>query len=135
MMQRIPAIAVSIALGIGFGYACLGVLSIIGSRLLGMTTFGFRLWWLEVLVAVAAGFGAFLLFRRIETRQTDSPRSDRGERAILRLAYRNGNELTVEQITNATLLDQSAALEVLKQLEARGSAADLGGGRWRLVKH
>ena len=135
MMQRIPAIAVSVALGIGFGYATLGILSIIGSRLLGMTTFGYRLWWLEVLVAVAAGFGAFLLFRRIETRQTDSPRIDRGERAILRLAYRNGFELTLEQITSATLLDQSAALEVLRQLEARGSAMDLGGGRWRLVKN
>ena len=134
-MQRIPAIAVSIALGIGFGYACLGVLSIIGSKLLGMTTFGYRLWWLELLVAVAAGFGAYALFTRIETRQSDTPRSDRGERAILRLAYRNGYELTVEQITSGTLLDQSAALEVLRQLEARGSAADLGGGRWRLVKN
>lgn len=135
MMQRIPAIAVSVALGIGFGYACLGILSIIGSRVLGMTTFGYRLWWLELLVAVAAGIGAYALFTRIETRQTDTPRSDRGERAILRLAYRNGYELTVDQITSRTLLDQSAALEVLKQLEARGSAADLGGGRWRLVKN
>lgn len=135
MMQRIPAIAVSIALGIGFGYASLGVLSIIGSRVLGITTFGYRLWWLEVLVAIAAGFGAFSLFTRIETRQSSSPRLDRGERAIVRLAYRNGFELTLEQITNDTLLDHSAALEVLRQLEARGSAADLGGGRWRLVKY
>ena len=61
-MQRIPAISVSVALGIGFGYACLGVLSIIGSRVLGMTTFGYRLWWLEVLIALLAGFGAFALF-------------------------------------------------------------------------
>ena len=135
MMQRIPAIAVSVALGIGFGYACLGVLSIIGSRVLGMTTFGYRLWWLEVLIALLAGFGAFALFRRIETRQTASPRIDRGERAILRLAYRSGAELTVEQITSGTLLDQSAALAVLRQLEARGAATDLGGGRWRLVKN
>ena len=132
-MQRIPAIAVSIALGIGFGYACLGVLSIIGSKLLGMTTFGYRLWWLELLVALLAGFAAYALFTRIETRQSFNPRLDRGERAILRLAYRNGFELTVEQITSRTLLDHSAALEVLKQLEARGSAKDLGGGRWRLV--
>ena len=134
-MRRIPAIAVSVALGIGFGYACLGVLSIIGSRLLGMTTFGYRLWWLEVLVALAAGIGAFTLFTRIEVRQSSSPRLDRGERAILRLAYRNGYVLTMEQITSRTLLDQSAALEVLRQLEARGSAKDLGGGRWRLVKN
>ena len=100
-----------------------------------MTTFGYRLWWLEVLVALAAGFGAYALFTRIETRQADRPRIDRGERAILRLAYRNGYELTLEQITSRTLLDQEAALEVLRQLEARGSADDLGGGRWRLVKH
>ncbi len=133
--MKLPAFAVAVALGIGFGYATLGIVSIIGSKLLGMTTFGYRLWWLEVLVAVAAGFGAFALFRRIETRQSSSPRLDRGERAILRLAYRNGYELTLEQITNGTLLDQSAALEVLRQLEARGSAMDLGGGRWRLVKY
>ena len=130
-----PAIAVSVALGIGFGYATLGVLSIIGSRVLGMTTFGFRLWWLEVLVALLAGFAAFALFTRIESRQASSPRLDRGERAVLRLAYRSGMELSLEQITNGTLLDQSAALEVLKQLEARGAATDLGGGRWRLVKN
>lgn len=130
-----PALIVALALGIGFGYATLGVLSIIGSKLLGTTTFGYRLWWLEVLVALAAGIGAFALFARIQTRQSNSPRADRGERAILRLAYRNGFELTLEQITSGTLLDQSAALEVLKQLEARGSATDLGGGRWRLVKN
>ena len=134
-MQRIPAIAVSVALGIGFGYATLGILSIVGSRVLGMTTFGYRLWWLEVLVALAAGIGAFALFTRIQTQQSSSPRLDRGERAVLRLAYRNGRELTLEQITSRTLLDQSAALEVLKQLEARGAATDLGGGRWRLVKN
>lgn len=134
-MQRIPAIAVAVALGIGFGYATLGILSIIGSRVLGVTTFAYRLWWLEVLVATAACIGAFALFRRIEIRQTDSPRVDRGERAVMRLAYRSGVELTLEQITSATLLDHAATLVVLKQLEARGAATDLGGGRWRLVKN
>ena len=132
-MQRIPAIAVSVALGIGFGYATLGILSIIGSKLLGMTTFGYRLWWLEVLVALVSGIGAFALFTRIQARQTLSPRVDRGERAILRLAYRSGTELTLEQITSSTLLDGPAALAVLHQLEARGVATDLGSGRWRLV--
>ena len=134
-MTRIPAIAVSVALGIGFGYACLGILTILGSSVLGVTTLALRLWWLELAVALLAGFGAYRLFIALEARQVSAPRTDRGERALLRLAYRNGFELTLEQITTATLLDRSAALEVLRQLEARGAATDLGDGRWRLERH
>jgi hypothetical protein len=124
---KLPAIAVSLVLGIGFGYATLGVLSIIGSANLG-----FRLWWLEWLVGGAAGVGTYLIFSRLETRQTSQPRDDRGERAILRLAYRKGTELSLEEITRETLLDEGAALNALRELEGKGQAVALPGNRWRL---
>ena len=126
-MLKLPAIAVSLVLGIGFGYATLGVLSIIGSANLG-----FRLWWLEWLVGGAAGFGTYLIFSKLEARQTMQPRDDRGERAILRLAYRKGMELSLEEITRETLLDEGAALSALRELEGQGQAVALPGNRWRL---
>lgn len=123
-----PALAVSGVMGIGFGYATLGVLSIIGSANLG-----YRLWWLEWLVGGAAGVGTYVIFSKLEARQTSQPRDDRGERAILRLAYRSGMELSLEEITRETLLDEGAALSALRELERKGQAVALPGNRWRLV--
>jgi hypothetical protein len=119
---------VSVTLGIGFGYATLGVLSIIGTVALG-----YRLWWLEVLMAVVFGTLTFLLFKRVFDRQSARPIANRGERAIWRLAYRRGLELSLEQIVSETLLDEGAALAALRDLEGKGQAVALPENRWRLV--
>ncbi len=129
-MNRLPALAVSAALGVGCGYACLGVLSIVGTNVLG-----YRLWWLEVLVALAAGVGTYAAFTGTERRQAARPRGDRGTRAIWRLAFRKGFELSLEQIVAETLLDEGSALATLRELEASGQAQALPeGNRWRLIR-
>ncbi len=115
------------AVGIGFGYATLGVLSIIGTNKLG-----FALWWLEPLIAVAVGLICFWLCTKVATRQTNSPILSRGERAIWRLAYRRGWELSLEEILQNTMLEQSAALAALQKLEATGQAVQLEPNRWKL---
>jgi hypothetical protein len=126
--MNIPALAISVCIGIGFGYATLGVLSIIGTNVLG-----FRLWWLEVLMALSFGTLAFGVFNRAFSRQSERPIPNRGERAIWRLAFRRGMELSFEQIVAETMLDEGAALQALRELEAKGQAQALEGNRWRLV--
>jgi hypothetical protein len=129
-MSRLPALAVAVALGVGCGYACLGVLSMVGTNVLG-----FRLWWLEVLVALAAGVGTYAAFSGAERRQGSQPRGDRGTRAVWRLAFRKGFELSLEQIVAETLLDEGAALAALRELEASGQAQALPEtNRWRLIR-
>jgi hypothetical protein len=125
---NLPALVIAICIGIGFGYATLGVLSIIGTGILG-----YRLWWLEMLMALVFGSLSFVLFHRVFSRQSQRPVVNRGERAIWRLAYRRGFELSLEQIVNETLLDEGAALNALRELEANGQAVALEGNRWRLV--
>jgi hypothetical protein len=126
--MNVPALAVSIALGIGCGYATLGVLSIIGT-----TTLGYRLWWLEVLTAVTVGVLTFWVFSRISSAQTKAPRANSDQRAIWRLAYRKGFELTLEQVVRDTMLEEGTALNALRQLEQNGQAEFLGENRWRLI--
>jgi hypothetical protein len=127
-MMKLPALAVSAAFGIGFGYATLGVLSIIGTNVLG-----YQLWWLEVLIAVIAGLITFRIFRGIVERQSQAPRADSDRRAIWRLSYRKGAELTLEQIVRETMLEEGTALRALRELERDGQAECLGENRWRLV--
>lgn len=126
--MNLPAFIVSLTLGIGFGYATLGVLSIIGTA-----TLGYRLWWLEVVMALLFGALTFVLFQRIFERQSKRPITNRGERAIWRLAYRRGMEVTLEQIVAETLLDEGSALAALRELEGKGQAVALEGNRWRLL--
>jgi hypothetical protein len=126
--MNIPALAVSVALGIGCGYATLGVLSIIGTNVLG-----YRLWWLEVLIGVTVAVLTMRVFSSIFNRQTQAPRANSDERAIWRLAYRKGFELTLEQIVSDTMLEEGTALRALRELERDGQAEFLGENRWRLV--
>jgi protein-S-isoprenylcysteine O-methyltransferase Ste14 len=126
--MNIPALAVSIALGIGCGYATLGILSIIGT-----TALGYRLWWLEVLMAVVVGVLTLWAFSKIANRQTQTPRANSDQRAIWRLAYRKGFELSLEQVVRDTMLNEGTALNALRQLEQNGQAEFLGENRWRLI--
>jgi hypothetical protein len=73
-------------------------------------------------------------FSRLQSKQSSTPRADRGERAIWRLSYRRGRELSLEQIVSGTLLDEVAALSALRSLEAQGQAEQLEDGRWRLLE-
>jgi hypothetical protein len=122
----LPWVLVSTAVGIGFGYATYGVLSLFK---LGL---GFALWWLEPLVAVGVGVACFWWCGQIANRQTVTPVLSRGERAIWRLSYRRGRELTLAQIVSETLLEENAALEALRSLEAQGQAVQVADGVWRL---
>ncbi len=126
--MNIPALAVSIGLGIGFGYATLGVLSIIGTNLLG-----YRLWWLEVLIGVIVAVLVVRGFSKISSNQTLAPRAQSDQRAIWRLAYRKGSELSLDQIVRDTMLNEGTALTALRHLEQRGEAEFLGENRWRLI--
>lgn len=120
-------LTLSSAVGIGFGYATLGVLSMLGTNRLG-----WALWWLEPLVAVLVGLGCFAICQRIATKQHQAPIANRGERAIWRLAYRRGWDLTLEQIVAETMLEEGAALSALRQLEAKGQAVLTAPNRWQL---
>jgi hypothetical protein len=124
--SELPWVLVSAALGIGFGYATYGVLSLFK---LGL---GFVFWWLEPVVALLVGVACFLWCRQIASRQTNSPVLSRGERAIWRLAYRRGQDLSLTQITEETLLEESAALTALRSLEAQGQALQIGANQWRI---
>jgi hypothetical protein len=124
--EILPWVLVSAAVGIGFGYATYGVLSLFK---LGL---GFVFWWLEPLVAVVAGMACFWWCGQIATRQSSAPILSRGERAIWRLAYRRGRELSLAQIVSETLLEEKAALEALRSLEAQGQAVQVTDGVWKL---
>jgi hypothetical protein len=124
--EILPWVLVSAAVGIGFGYATYGVLSLFK---LGL---GVVFWWLEPLVAVVAGVGCFWVCGQIATRQSSTPVLSRGERAIWRLAYRRGHELNLQQIVSETLLEEKAALEALRSLEAQGQAVQVAEGVWKL---
>ncbi len=118
-------IILSSAVGIGFGYATFGVLSLLG--------LGWQLWWLEPLTALAVGVFCFMLCQNIAQSQNQAPITTRGERAIWRLAYRKGWELSLEQILTETMLSESAARAALGQLEQSGQAIMTTPNTWRLL--
>jgi hypothetical protein len=124
-----PAVIVALCVGVGFYYAAFAVISIVSSVL-----WGSRLWGVEFVVAVLAVFAVLAWFGRLETRQGSNPRLDRGERAIWRLSYRQGNVLTLEQIQEFTLLDESTVLATLRRLETKGEASLEVDGSWRLLE-
>jgi hypothetical protein len=124
--EILPWMMVSAAVGIGFGYATYGVLSLFK---LGL---GVVFWWLEPAVAVVAGIGCFWICGQIANRQSSTPVLSRGERAIWRLSYRRGRELTLAQIVSETLLENKAALEALRSLEAQGQAVQVRENVWVL---
>lgn len=123
------ALILAVCVGIGFGYATLGAVSAVSN-----TGWGTRLWWLEVVIALMAAILVARAFVRLQHRQSDAPRLDRGERAIWRLSYRRGTVLSFEQIVRETLLDEGSALSALRSLEAQGQARLENDGRWRLLR-
>ena len=124
-----PAVIVALCVGVGFYYAAFAVISIASSVL-----WGSRLWGVEFVVALLAAFAVIVWFGRLETRERSNPRLDRGERAIWRLSYRQGNILTLEQIREFTLLDESTVLATLRRLETKGEAKLEPDGSWRLLE-
>ena len=124
-----PAVVVALCVGVGFYYAAFAIISISSSVL-----WGSRLWGLEFVVALLAAWAVIAWFGRLETRQRSNPRLDRGERAIWRLSYRQGNVLTLEQIQEFTLLDESTILATLCRLETKGEAQLEPDGSWRLLE-
>ncbi len=118
-------IILSTAVGIGFGYATLGVLS-----LLGTTQLGWQLWWLEPSVGLGAGLVCFAICQKAAGQPSQA--HNRGERAIWRLAYRRGWELSLEQILAETMLEESAARSTLQNLEQKGQAVLTAPNKWRL---
>ncbi len=123
------AIVLGLLVGLGFGYAAFGLVTVITNVIVGQ-----QLWWLEWGFALIAAALVAVWFSRLQSRQLVAPRMDRGERAIWRLSYRRGRELSLEQITSGTLLDEVAALSALQSLEAQGQAERLEDGRWRLLE-
>jgi hypothetical protein len=124
-----PALVVALCVGVGFYYAAFAVISISSGVL-----WGSRLWGVEFLVALLAAWAVLAWFGRLETRERSNPRLDRGERAIWRLSYRQGNLLTLEQIQEFTLLDESTVLATLRRLETKGEAQFEPDGSWRLLE-
>jgi hypothetical protein len=124
-----PAVIVALCVGVGFYYAAFAVISITSNVL-----WGSRLWGVEFVVAVLAAWAVLAWFGRLETRERSNPRLDRGERAIWRLSYRQGNLLTLEQIQEFTLLEESTVLATLRRLETKGEAQLESDGSWRLLE-
>jgi hypothetical protein len=124
-----PAVIVALCVAVGFYYAAFAIISITLSVL-----WGSRLWGLEFVVALLAAWVVITWFGRLETRERSNPRLDRGERAIWRLSYRQGNLLTLEQIQEFTLLDESTILATLRRLETKGEAQLEPDGSWRLLE-
>jgi hypothetical protein len=123
------AIVLGLLVGLGFGYAAFGLVTVITNVIVGQ-----QLWWLEWGFALIVAALVAVWFSKLQSRQSSTPRADRGERAIWRLSYRRGRELSLEQITSGTLLDEVAALSALQSLEAQGQAERLENGRWRLLE-
>jgi hypothetical protein len=124
-----PAFIVALCVGVGFYYAAFAIISITSSVL-----WGSKLWGVEFVVALLAAIAVLAWFGRLETRQSSNPRLDRGERAIWRLSYRQGNLLTLEQIQEFTLLDENTVLATLRRLETKGEAQLESDGSWRLLE-
>lgn len=123
------AIALGLLVGLGFGYAAFGLVVVLSNVIVGQ-----RLWWLEWGFGLVVAALVTIQFSRLQSRQSSTPRADRGERAIWRLSYRRGRTLSLDQIVSETLLDEAAALAALRNLEAQGQAEPLEDGRWRLLE-
>ena len=123
------AIALGLLVGLGFGYAAFGLVVVFSNVIVGQ-----RLWWLEWGLGLVVAALVTVQFSRIQSGQTNAPRADRGERAIWRLSYRRGRTLSLDQITAETMLDESAALSALRNLESQGQAEALEDGQWRLLE-
>jgi hypothetical protein len=127
--SRLPAIALSVLFAVGCFYAAFGTISVLAGA-----TVGYRLWWLELLIAATCVWLGLQAFARVENRQQRHPRADRGERAVWRLAYRKGWKLSLADILEGTMLDEQAALNALKSLEAKQHAKLESDGTWTLLE-
>lgn len=125
---RLPAVALALLFAVGCYYAAFGVVSIAAGVLVG-----YQLWWLELSIALICLWFGLVIFARVEQRQHTIPRTDRGERAIWRLAYRKGWKLRLEDILEGTLLDETSALAALKALESKQQAKLETDGTWVLL--
>jgi hypothetical protein len=129
MTTKLPLQAwfLAVCSGIGFGYATLGIIHITLGQVWGR-----RLWWLELLLVLGTTVVMLWLFGRTTTHQDQTPRADRGQRAILRLAYRRGKVLSVAEIVAETLLDEGSALATLHKMREGGQVEQLENGSWRV---
>jgi hypothetical protein len=127
--SRFPALALSVLFAVGCFYAAFGTISVLAGAKVG-----YQLWWLELLVAAVCVWLGLKVFARVENRQQANPRADRGERAIWRLAYRKGWKLSVTDILEGTMLDESSALNALRSLEAKQQAKLEPDGTWTLLE-
>ncbi len=123
------AIALGVLVGLGFGYATFGLITVLSNVIVGQ-----RLWWLEWGFGLVVAALVSVQFSRIQSQQANAPRADRGERVIWRLSYRRGRTLSLDQITAETMLDETAALAALRNLESQGQAEALEDGRWHLLE-
>ena len=126
-LSRIPAFALAILFAVGCYYATFGVISILAGAAVG-----YKLWWVELLIALLCVWFGLQTFTRVENRQQIAPRADRGERAIWRLAYRKGWKLSLEDITRGTMLNEVSALAALKSLESKNQVKLEPDGTWTL---
>jgi hypothetical protein len=127
--SRLPAIALAVLFAVGCFYAAFGTVSVLAG-----VKVGYQFWWLELFIAAACAWLGLQVFARVESRQYVNPRTDRGERAIWRLAYRKGWKLSLEDILKGTMLDEVSALNALKSLEAKQQAKLEPDGTWTLLE-
>ncbi len=127
--SRLPALALAVLFAVGCFYAAFGLVSVVAGAKVG-----FQLWWFEFLIAAVCVWLGLQLFARVQNRQNINPRADRGERAIWRLAYRKGWKLSLKDILEGTMLNESSALSALRSLEAKQQAKLEPDGTWTLLE-
>jgi hypothetical protein len=127
--SRLPALALAVLFAVGCFYAAFGTVSVLAGAKMG-----YQLWWLELLIAGVSVRLGLQVFARVENRQQNNPRMDRGERAIWRLAYRKGWRLSLEDILTETMLNEQSALHALGSLEAKRQAKLESDGTWTLLE-
>ncbi len=131
MMQRFLQISMGLLLavcvGMGFGYAAFGMVSIFTNAYVGA-----RSVFLEIAVAIAAATLALVLLIRLRNATDGLSGMQRAERAIWRLAHRRGGVVSLHDIEQNTLLDNGAAQTVLKSLAEKNEATQLADGRWKI---
>jgi hypothetical protein len=126
--SRLPVLALALLFAAGCYYAAFGAISLLAGALVG-----YRLWWLELLVAGFCAWFGIVIFGFLERRQLAKPALESNERAIWRLAYRKGWSLKLEEIVNSTLLDEASALEALQSLASKVQAKLEPDGSWTLL--
>ena len=128
-ISRIPVFALAILFAIGCFYAAFGIVSIVAGAVVG-----YKLWWLELLVAGFCVWLGIKVFGFLEARQIIKPRLESNERAIWRLAYRKGWNLKLVEIVDSTPLDEASALAALQSLVAKAQARLEPDGTWTLLE-